>query len=453
MSVRTRIIRSLYATGFGQIVTLLTQLAGVPLFLHFWGVEEYGEWLILSALPAYLVMSDFGFASVAANDMTMTVAQGRKDDALKTFHSTFIVILAAGGLSGLAAAALVLLQSRFAFLPVTTVSESEVAVVIVLFWGQVGVALLGGLVGAGYRCDGNFAAGSFLNNLLRLCEFAASVVALLVGGGFAVVALSVLLTRLAGVFAIAAGLRKRSPWLSFGIKGASREEIRRLIRPALAFMAFPVGNAISIQGFVLVVGWVAGAPSVALWSTYRTMTRFPYQMMGMITASVWPELSMALGAGNVATARKLHRFAVSSSTWLVLAALTVLLVLGEPLLRVWTGGQIPFERDLFFILCGVVLANSLWSTSAIVPISVNQHQSIAVAYLLSTSASMVLALGLGEVAGLQGIAGSLLVVDATMSYFVLRKSTRLTCDTMPAFARWCAGAPRRAMVLALRRQL
>ena len=52
VDVKSRIIRSLYATGFGQAVTVLTQLAGVPLFLHYWGVEKYGQWLVLSAIPS-----------------------------------------------------------------------------------------------------------------------------------------------------------------------------------------------------------------------------------------------------------------------------------------------------------------------------------------------------------------------------------------------------------------
>ena len=95
--------------------------------------------------------------------------------------------------------------------------------------------------------------------------------------------------------ALAVYLRRLSPWLSFGFRGASRSEVKRLLRPALAFMAIPLGNALSIQGFVLVVGWLAGGPGVVLFSTYRTMTRFPLQLMGMISSSVWPELSRSLG--------------------------------------------------------------------------------------------------------------------------------------------------------------
>ena len=74
--VRARVIRNLGANGVSQIVNIIVQLCSVPLFLRFWGVTLYGEWLTLSAIPAYLAMSDLGFASVAANDMTMRVARG-----------------------------------------------------------------------------------------------------------------------------------------------------------------------------------------------------------------------------------------------------------------------------------------------------------------------------------------------------------------------------------------
>jgi len=82
MSIKSRILKGIFASGFGQAVTILIQLTGLPIFLHFWGVEKYGEWLILSAIPAYLAMSDFGFACVAANDMTMWVAKNQRDKAL-----------------------------------------------------------------------------------------------------------------------------------------------------------------------------------------------------------------------------------------------------------------------------------------------------------------------------------------------------------------------------------
>jgi O-antigen/teichoic acid export membrane protein len=448
VGVKSRVIRSLYATGFAQVVTVFVQLAGVPLFLHYWGVEEYGQWLVLSAIPTYLAMSDFGFASAAANDMTMSVAKGRRDAAVKTFHSTLAVILLAGVLSGLAVLAIILLQTGPGLLPVSVISGGGVAVVIGLLWGQVVIGLVGSLQAAGYRCDGNFAVGVFLGNLQRLAEFAASAACLFFGGGFVAVALSVLIIRGLGMFVGVAYLRRLSPWLSFGVRGGSRSEVKRLLRPALAFMAFPFGNALSIQGFVLVAGWLAGGAGVVLFSTCRTMTRFPLQLMGMISSSVWPELSRLLGVGNVTQARKLHRIAVTSSVWVVVCGEAAVLVLGALILRLWTRGQVPYERGLFVVLAAEVVANSVWSTSSVVSMAVNRFGKIAVAYLVGTAGALALSVGLGQLWGLEGLAASLFVIDLAMCYLVLRQSMDLTQDRMSDFARWFVVAPFKSIAIA-----
>ena len=59
----------------------------------------------------------------------------------------------------------------------------------------------------------------------------------------------------------------------------------------------------------VVVGAALGPIAVVIFSTARTLTRFAYQMVDMITDSIWPELSTAFGAGNGLLARNIHRCA------------------------------------------------------------------------------------------------------------------------------------------------
>lgn len=85
----SRILRCLAATAFGQVITIVIQLVSVPLVLHFWGDRVYGEWLVLSVIPAYFAMSDVGFASIAANQMTILMAKGERQTALEV-HGDFV---------------------------------------------------------------------------------------------------------------------------------------------------------------------------------------------------------------------------------------------------------------------------------------------------------------------------------------------------------------------------
>src|ERR1700742_3967274 len=155
-SLRGRLLKACAATALGPMVTVASQLVSVPALLTFWGTQKYGEWLILSSIPVYLSMSDLGFGSVAANEMAMQVAAGKKHDARETFHSLNALIL---GVSLLAfAIALIIifatpLPMRLALksLPAPQIRTS-------LVWFSLYAILTmqsSNLVGA-FRCDGYF---------------------------------------------------------------------------------------------------------------------------------------------------------------------------------------------------------------------------------------------------------------------------------------------------------
>jgi hypothetical protein len=49
------------------VIVTLVRFVSVPLFLHAWTTEMYGEWLILYSLLAYFSLGNLGFAQAAAN--------------------------------------------------------------------------------------------------------------------------------------------------------------------------------------------------------------------------------------------------------------------------------------------------------------------------------------------------------------------------------------------------
>src|ERR1700738_1380847 len=92
-ALRRRLLRGAGATALGPIVTAAIQLGPVPFLLHSWGAAKYGDWLILSAIPGYLSLSDLGFGDASGSDMTVRVAAGDREGALKTFQSSWALLL------------------------------------------------------------------------------------------------------------------------------------------------------------------------------------------------------------------------------------------------------------------------------------------------------------------------------------------------------------------------
>jgi len=439
--VRARLIRGFAAQGFGQIVTLIIQIVSVPLFVHYWGITIYGEWILLSTIPAYFALSDLGFANAAGTEMTMRVARGDRPGALEVFQSAWVLV------TGVTLALTVSVIGLAQQLPVprwlhlSTLSHHEISAVITILVIQLFFDFQTGLLGLGYRADGHFAVGTMIRNMIRLAEFAAGMLALILGAGFIGVALATMLTRLGGNIFTALDCRRRSPWLVFGIRHASWITLRSLISPALSFMGFPLGNALSLQGIQIVVGVVLGPVAVVIFSTLRTLSRLIYQLMSAITHTVWVEMSTAFGAGDVALARRLHRRTCQAAVWLSVCLSVGLFASGHTIMQLWNHNEVPFEPVLFALLLLVVVCNSFWSASYVTLIAVNRHQTLAAIYAVATALSLGIALVLTHLLGLPGAALGLLVIDIYMCSYVVGKSLVLVEDAPGDFFRYVLQPP------------
>jgi len=103
-ATQRRLLWSFLSSWVARLSSTIMQLVGVPVFLHFWSVPLYGNWIVLSAIPSYLSFSSVGFGSVAGNEMTMRVARADQTGALRVFQSCWWLIV------GLCAGILLLLS-------------------------------------------------------------------------------------------------------------------------------------------------------------------------------------------------------------------------------------------------------------------------------------------------------------------------------------------------------
>lgn len=130
--LRRRLVKGLGANAFGQVVNVAIQLTSVPIFLHFWGADIYGKWLILSSIPGYLSMSDIGFGSAAGNEMTILTARHDYQAASKVFQSAWVFITIVCSVIGLAVIVLAYLLPFDIWFNLQPLPQNQVALVICL---------------------------------------------------------------------------------------------------------------------------------------------------------------------------------------------------------------------------------------------------------------------------------------------------------------------------------
>ncbi|SPE32320.1 conserved membrane hypothetical protein [Candidatus Sulfotelmatomonas gaucii] len=431
--LKNRLFHAIGATSIGPVVTAIIQIVSVPVFLHFWGAKLYGEWLVLSAIPIYLGLTDFGFGPVAANDMTMLVARGEKSAAVDVFQSTWVLTTGVSASIGLCFAIALWALPIERWLKITLLSGGQVSAILCVLCIYILLDMQWTVIEAGFRCDGNYALGVVLGNIARFCTNASSLIAVALYASPLVVAITLVSVRLLGNWSCQVVLLRKSPWLHYGYRRAQVGVIRKLFRPAIAYMAFPAGNAFNFQGMTVVVGAALGPIAVVMFSTLRTLTRFVYQAANTIGIGIWPELSAAFGSGNRLLARNIHRCACQASLGLSAAAALFLAIFGDAIYGRWTHHKVAMDHHLFHLLLIEVLANSFWFTSAIVSIACNRHEKQAIVYLAATALSLPAAFALMTRFGLTGAGISLLLVDLCMIGYVLNHSLALLHDSLSEF--------------------
>ncbi len=421
-----RLVRGIGANTFQQVVVFIVQLVLVPVFATRWGLERYGIWLLLSSVPSYLSLSDFGFATAAASDMTMRVAREDRHGALVTFQSTWVLIgIVSVVLTTFIFVSVALLpQSWLPGNAAMGASELRATLLILVLFSL--VCLQGSIFQAAFQCAGLYALGITLSACTTLVEGLAAVGVVTMGGSLPHLAATYLGCRTISLLLQSLVLGRTVPWLPFGFRHASWTEIRRLYHPAVAVMALPVAQAVFLQGTIVVIGLAASPAAVPAFTAVRTLTRTGVQFATMINHAIMPEMAGAVALDDLRLQARIVAITLQASALMVLPLACGILVLGRWFVGVWTHGAIEPSEALIVVMTFVMMLQGFWVPLSNLLLAANRHSSYSYVFLATslffTTLSYPTTLWLGSV----GAGLTLLCMDAVMTCHVIRiVSTRM----------------------------
>lgn len=428
MSLRRRISAGLGANAFLQLTQIGMQLASLPLFLAHWDLATYGVWLMLSALPQYLYMADAGLLTAAGNRMAMAFGRGDAAEARGVFQSAlaFLLVVATG---------LTLLLPVLAWglpLPLAAGFADEGRAALALLGLMVVASLFVGLIETRYRATGRYAYGTTASTLVHLGGWVGSMAGLLLGGRMVDVALGGFVAEAVGVAAYAAWSARDVRGLPWGVRAASRSEVRELLRPATSIMAVTLASALSLQSMTLLVGHLLGPAAVAVFNATRTLARMAVQGVALFSFALWPEFSRLWGQGGAAAVAPLYRRAARFAALLAVGIAGAGWLAAPLLLQLWTHGAVVAAPVLLGLLFVYAAVGGAWHVPRGLLFATNQPAALARATLVAAVLGLGLAYVLGRVAGLPGVALAMLVAEAAVALLAWRLAARLIEATAPA---------------------
>ncbi|HEU5182756.1 MAG TPA: lipopolysaccharide biosynthesis protein [Candidatus Polarisedimenticolia bacterium] len=356
-----RVVRNISAGYVGAAVNGATLLILTPLVIRSLGTLEYGLWVTATALGSYFGSLNAGSGAAGVRSVASGAAREGFDQASRELGSIFRVycvlgILACVGLIGLGFITL----DRFGVPPELKVSMRWL------------IALIGinFLISFPFGLTRSALAGMQYFGLLNTVEVATALfrlaaTAALLAAGMGVVSLGVvqLIASVAGHLARWRAIRRLAPEIHL----TGGPTYRKLVPQAFLFSALSFGyeslRTLFENSDLLILGLLAGPQAVALFAVAATVASFVSKGLQPVSNVLFPLASRADSQGT-AQARLLE-VATRVNLALALPVVTLLMVDGGALLRLWAGesfaSSLPILRAL--ALAALVTAASLAPTT------------------------------------------------------------------------------------------
>lgn len=416
-SIYKRLGSGIAANAYAQAVTLAIQILSLPILINIWGLERYGQWIVLASIQGYFSLTDLGLMAAVMNRLTNMDSLSVQKGERKTLYATSLSFcLAMGVLVTTLSAVIILLHVE----PNQYLTEdSALALILLIAHSQVSLFNTG--VDAAFRVQNKYATGTTALETVRAIEWIVGMTAVHFYGTMTSLAFGMLATRtvMLGSLLISASymgyecrMQKANIQLSL---------LLSLKNSAGSWFSVRITDAIAIQGITLAVAHFFGAVKAAEYNAYRTVSRIIVQLTSAVANSAWPMIAREYANNNKLALKELtttNLFIAACSAGVIAILMNVLF---PYILHRWTHDTIDHDQLLAVLFLAASFLASISYMARIILMATDSLQSMALAYKVSTilAVALIVFLASGD-SNLHSTALAVLLAELTTLYVGLR---------------------------------
>ncbi|MFW5697783.1 MAG: lipopolysaccharide biosynthesis protein [Fimbriimonadaceae bacterium] len=424
----SRIKANFLAASTGNAVRLLDKIALVPFFLTIWGPEYYGYWLMLTAVPSMLSVSNLGMGTAALVRIVHTLGEGDEAEANSICLSSILTILA---IFGVLIVGLLLFPLEW-FVDPESIAIAYPNIILAVMMGEVALGLASQPFAGFWTYREKAHVSMLFQTANALLMLGVTIAVLLVGGlalnlVFATGAASVVWFLVYVGFSLKQVVHRAPARPSFRL-------VKLLLGKGAGFQLAALWQSLLFQGTVLLAGFLFGPAGASAWGTVRALARAGNQALDLIGRSIMPELQKSVAKRDLVVSRKLHSFTVSISVFIGLIGAVIITVGGPFIYPIWTTGELDVSYGAWPLLALGLLFSTTWATSQNVHRAMNEPWAVNLSGVLMAAISLGLSWLFAQfMSPMVAMAAGALFFDLAMATFVLKRSLYFLQDSFGDF--------------------
>lgn len=409
-NVSTRYVAILVTTGIGLVM--------LPFNLRHLGAAEYGLWVLIGSLTLHFSILDLGYGGALVKFIAQYRAH-RDSRALNEIASTLFFVMAGFGLVAYLFAAGLAFNLDWLF---PRLSPEQVDVgkwLLLIIAALVAVSLpfgvYGGVTSGFQRYDANNVVAIVSGVITALVN----VAVLLLGYGLITLVASTTAVRLAALLVYRRTAYRVYPDLEIRPALACRKRLREITGFSVYSGVIEWANKLNYQLDELVIGIFLGTPAVAIWAVAERIISATQRLTNQLNGVLFPVIVDSDATSNQWRLRQILVQGTRLSLATVLPIAVVLLVLGDVLIRAWTGPETSAAAPILQVLAVAVVIRVGNATGNQLLKGSGEHKLLAWTNLGAGLANLGFSIYLVRDYGLVGVAVGTLIPIALCAVFIL----------------------------------
>ena len=366
MSVINRLLLGGALSWARLFITIISQIALVPIYLTYWDVATYGIWLATLAIGSLASLFSIGHQNFIGNEF-LKIGNLNRIATQKILSSSFPFSLLIAFIELLVLTILVVYGLYSYVIDMDTLHKSKIAVVLIIQSGTwFVISSWVGILTRAVIPFGYYPRMAWWSLLAGICASFAPAIAVFFGANLVIAAIS-----------LSGSIVFYNIFVAIDVFHILKKENIEFIKPNYLNGLFNVYRSFFLamqsllemarqQGSRIILAPLAGVADMAAFATMRTGANFALQGLNTITGPVMPELMRFLATRDQPRAES--TFAI---VWLMLCAvlspaIVVVQWLAPALFPLWTHGKIAFDPWLFGMLSLGVAVQALAQPAAAV---------------------------------------------------------------------------------------
>ena len=378
------IFKNFTSLSFNHGIIIFIHLIFVPLFLTFWKLDIYADWVLISTIPSILTISQFGLNSYGSNMIVIAYRQNKKNKANFVFQnviyftSIFIVTL------GLI---LLLLNYIFDFhkiFDIASVKKNEFHLVLIFIVLKYLLLSNSNFLAALFKINHKFHLFIYLQSIFLITELILIAFTLFLGGQILEVSFVGFINSMIYLITSYFVIKREFIWLQIiNFKNINFSYIKKIFYPSISFMVGDTSKAILAQGTIIFLNLFSNDLLLILYNSIRLIINGSRQLISILTISFQSEITIDYAKKNLKKISNKFKFISKYNLYISsIIAIVLILFLKEPFI-IWTKGNVAWNFYFFILFLVASYIEWLSIPFTAIPQSINKIEMLNKSFIFS----------------------------------------------------------------------